>query len=172
MGQSIFTIINYWTVVGVVFKVIPIFSLEVMKDFPCYKGLVSSFSELLGKGSSIFQNRVFKPRRLKKWREWWGYTPIIILEREGPHMGALEWALRKATPDCASLLMLGVKVCGWPLRGSMQSLRSSIMMSNTLGFSFTDFSQPEMMNSTINKRPFNKRNEKRCTERNSFNIIG
>jgi hypothetical protein len=40
-----------------------------------------------------------------------------MLEREGPHMGALVWALRKATPDRASLLILGVKALGMPFEG-------------------------------------------------------
>ena len=79
-----------------------------------------------------------------------------MLDREGPHMGALVWALRKTTPDRTNLLIFGVKVWGCPLRVSMQSFRSSIMMSNTLGFLFSCFSHPKEHRSKIHNRLFNK----------------
>ena len=56
-----------------------------------------------------------------------------MLAREGLHTGDWQWALLKSTPRAASRSMFGVFACGCPPMQPIQSLRSSMAMSRTLG---------------------------------------
>ena len=64
-----------------------------------------------------------------------GRSPVRMLVRDGLHSGLWQWALVNVVPRAASRSMFGVFTCGWPPSGPTQSLRSSMAMKRTLGFS-------------------------------------
>src|SRR6185437_11900595 len=57
----------------------------------------------------------------------------MMLDRDGLHSGAWQWALRNSVPREARPSMFGVFACGCPPRQPTQSFRSSMAMKRTLG---------------------------------------
>ena len=76
-----------------------------------------------------------------------------MLAREGLHTGAWQWALLKRTPRAANRSILGVLAWGCPPRQPIQSLRSSMEISRTLGLpSSTFLSANKQVNRQANAR--------------------
>ena len=67
----------------------------------------------------LFNTSLLNQGFCQKLDELCGYTPVIILDRDGPHIGSFEYALVKDTPESANFLMFGEIICGCPFRSSL-----------------------------------------------------